>query len=880
MEKIDLTIDGQRVSCSPGTTLLEAALAHGIRIPTLCFHPELDGYGACRLCLVEDEQTGRLMASCVMPAASGMVIRTENRRILAHRRNIIRLMLAEHPESCVVCNKGNRCRLREQAARLGVGRQTLYRMPHPRSLEQANPFIIRDLSKCILCGLCIRADHELVAVGAIDYHQRGFPSRPETLRGRPLEASECTFCGTCVAICPTGALSVKDAGYVGTPHAERETVCGFCGVGCALSAGVAYGRVVEINPGPAAGTVNGATLCARGHFAHDYLLARDRLVQPLIHENGTLKPASWQRAIEYTARRLQEIKTHYGPQSLGFYGSSKCSNEENYLFQKIARTLLQTNNVDHGGSFSTRPFLARLEALTGGGNRPNPIESLRAAEAVMVVGADVSQTNPVVAYTLKRLAGQGHPLLVVHPHATELSRWACLTLCPLPGSEGSLLEGLALLISRSDQWDAAYAETYAEGLAEFREALERVDLAEICRSTGVGGKSLEEAARILAGRTTAFVLGSFLQGEGTAEAVLNLALLTGGLALPGGGMTCESRENNQSGAWDMGSVPDALPGRQPLQDRQARKHWEHRWRTRLSPDPGFDGLGMILAAEQKRLKGLYIMGENPLRALPQPERVRQALLGLELLVVQDIVDTETAKLAHVVLPGAPCLEKAGSFTNLEGRIQRFEAAAPPPGLARADWEILDHLAAALGGVRYGALRPIRLEIARCLPLYSALADAAKEVWVKHDSPYACFRADGRGQRMRFCLPRAKVDPSHDQAYPFSLIQAPSRFHLGSGTRTGRSRRLCALGHATRVEACFEDLERLGIPAGARVRLISESGCLESILEPGEGIPAGCLVLIPGTGQASSAGLQALASIENWEFAAAGGCRVRVEYPLS
>lgn len=880
MEKIDLTIDGQRVSCTPGTTLLEAARAHGIRIPTLCFHPELKGYGACRMCLVEDERTGRLMASCVMPASSGMVIRTENPRLVTHRRNILRLMLAEHPESCVVCSKGNRCGLREQAANLGLGLQTLYRMPHPRALEQANPFIIRDLSKCILCGLCIRADQELVSVGAIDYHQRGFPSRPEALHGRPLETSECTFCGTCLSICPTGALSLKHVGYVGTPQAEVDSVCGFCGVGCAVSAGIAHGRVVEINPSRTEGTVNGATLCVRGHFAHDYLLAPDRLEQPLIRDNGALKPVSWQQALEYTARRLKEIRSHYGPQSLGFYGSAKCSNEENYLFQKIARTLLQTNNVDHAASSSGGSFRSRLEALIGRAGLQAPIKALEAAEVVLVVGADVSHANPVVAYTLKRLAGQGCPLIVVHPYPTEMSPWASLTLNPVPGSEGSLLEALALLIARSDQWEGAFAQTHAEGLEEFREALELLDLAGIYRDTGVSERDLEKAARVVAGRKPAFVLGPLLRAEGPPEAVINLALLTGGLALPGGGIICETRENNEVGARDMGSVPDALPGGQFLQDREARKHWERLWRTRLSPDPGCDGLGMILAAEQKRLKGLYIMGENPLRGLPQPKRVREALAGLELLVVQDIVETETANLAHVVLPGAPCLEKAGSFTNLEGRIQFFEAAGSPPGLARADWEILDRLAGALGGDPHGSLRRVRLEIACFLPMYGALQDSGREAWVRAESPYACLRSDGRGEALRFFTPRGRTTPSRSHAYPFTVLQASSRFHLGSGTRTGRSERLRAFGRGLRVEASWEDLEKLGIPAGARVRLISEEGSMETVLEPGDGVPAGCLVLVPGTGAASSVGLQTLTSIEEGRFSVAGGCRVRIEYPPS
>jgi formate dehydrogenase alpha subunit len=288
LETITLTIDGKKISCPSGTTIIEAAEQHGIKIPRLCYHPDLKPLGACRLCLVEDEKRGRLMASCVAPVTQDMAIRTDNPRIIRHRRNIVRLMIAEHPESCIVCSKGNRCQLRQVAAQMGVGETNLYHMPNYKTLEQANPFIIRDLSKCILCGKCIRADHELVVVGAIDYNLRGFKSRPATAHDLGLEDSNCTFCGTCVSICPTGALSTKNNRYVGSPERESHSICGFCGVGCSLTMGATGDRITEINPSDMPETVNKATLCVRGHFAHDFLNSDDRLISPLVRneENG------------------------------------------------------------------------------------------------------------------------------------------------------------------------------------------------------------------------------------------------------------------------------------------------------------------------------------------------------------------------------------------------------------------------------------------------------------------------------------------------------------------------------------------------------------------------------------------------------------------
>ncbi len=331
MENIILSINGKNVSCSSGTSILDAAEQNGIKIPKLCYHPSLKPFGACRLCLVEDEETDRLMASCVTPATSDMIIHTNSPRIEKHRRNIVRLMIAEHPESCLVCSKGNRCELRQIAAQLGIGETNLYPMPNYRRLEQANPFIIRDLSKCILCGKCIRADHELVVVGAIDSNLRGFKSRPVTAHEVGLEDSNCTFCGTCVSMCPTGALSTKNTRHIGTPERESPSICGFCAVGCSLAFGVSHEKVVEVNPSYTPDSVNGATLCVRGHFAHDFLNAADRLTSPLIRGNNNqdddpLVPASWDQALDLVANHLMNIKRENGPQSIAFLGSSKCTN--------------------------------------------------------------------------------------------------------------------------------------------------------------------------------------------------------------------------------------------------------------------------------------------------------------------------------------------------------------------------------------------------------------------------------------------------------------------------------------------------------------------------------------------------------------------------
>jgi formate dehydrogenase alpha subunit len=834
LEKIVLSIDGKRISCPSGTTILEAAEHNDIKIPHLCYHPDLKPFGACRMCLVEDDKTNRLMAACVTPVAADMIIRTKTARILSHRRNIARLMIAEHPESCIVCSKGNRCQLRWVAAQLGVGETELYSMPNYKTLEQANPFIIRDLSKCILCGKCIRADHELVAVGAIDYNLRGFESRPATAHETGLEKSNCTFCGTCVSICPTGALSTKNSRWVGSPERESISICGFCGVGCSLAMGESDNTIIETNPSHRADTVNKATLCVRGHFANDFLNSTHRLIAPLIPKKGDdeklqMTPASWDDALSQVANRLSEIKRENGPQSIAFMGASKCTNEENYLFQKIARVLIGTNNIDNGGYISGQFLATLLDHKTAGGCRVNPLSDLEKAEVIMVLGADPNHSLPVVSYYLKRAAKAQTPLIVVDPRQTELVNFSTLWLRIRPQADLELLNGLAALLHEKNGYDPEFIDRYAEGFSIFRYGLSSLDFEKVSQVTGLDMRILDDTAALLKGKRIAFVVGhGILQqryGIHTLGAILNLSLMTGSLGVDGAGIYLLAKENNQVGAMDMGAVPNLLPGRQPLAVDGIRKTWEKTWNVKLSPDQGLNMIRMIEEAEKGRLKALYIMGENPLRALPQPQRVKTALEKLDFLVVQDVLNNEVVQMADIVLPGAAFCEKEGSFTNLEGRIQTFVPVISPPGEAKADWEILDHLAAKMGGAEpYGSLDKIRAEIRKLIPLYADL-DGQRQSWLKQTSPKAIFHAEGAEGLVSFSPVVATTkEPADD--YPFTAILGSLRYHLGGGTRTSASERIQALGLRGEIEISSQDASQLDLKNGDRVRVRSPYGALE------------------------------------------------------
>ena len=859
METIALTIDGKKIICPAGTSILEAAEQNRIKIPKLCYHPDLKPFGACRMCLVEDIKTGRLMASCVTPVAPDMAIQTKNERITKHRRNIARLMIAEHPESCIVCSKGNRCQLRWVAAQLGVGETDLYHMPNYKPFEEANPFIIRDLSKCILCGKCIRADHELVVVGAIDYNLRGFSSRPATAHELGLEQSNCTFCGTCVSMCPTGALSAKNSRYVGSPEKEAVSICGFCSVGCRLSMGATGERIIDVNPAQLPDSVNKATLCVRGHFAHDFLNSPQRLISPLGRKKGEqatdeLVPLAWDEALVIITRRLLEIKSENGPQSIAFLGSSKCSNEENYLFGKIARAIIGSNNIDNGGYIYGQPLLKVLDEKTAGGYRLNRLADLEKAEAILVLGADPNHSVPVVSNYLKKAAKKGTPIILVDPRKTELAAFASIWLAVKPQSDLELINALAALLHEQKSYDSSFVDQYTEGFSLFRYGLSALDMDKISRVTNLDTAAIHRTANLLKQKKMAIVIGHgiFQQKNAlhTLGAILNLALMTGSLGSTGAGLFVLARENNQPGAMDMGSAPDLLPGRQPLGDETARKKWEKSWKTSISPDPGLNLVRIIEAAEKGSLKALYVMGENPLRALPESKRVKKALEKLEFLVVQDILNTETAKMADVVLPGAAISEKQGSTTNLEGRIQAFQPVVLPPGKARPDWEILDLLAAKLGGGQpYGSLENIRGEIRKLVPMYASL-NGQDHGWIETTT----------GKLISFYPVVSTEDDPDDKDYPYTAIIGSLRYQLGSGTRTHASDRIRGFDLAGQLEISLQDSARLNAKNDDTVIVTSRSGSVTRKIRIEKSLGAGQIFVPTGFNGNDAMNLLALSDI--------------------
>ncbi len=859
METITITLDGVTISDRPGTTILELAQEVGIRIPTLCHDPCLKPVGACRICLVEDEGAGRLLASCVTPIAPGMRIQTRSPAVMDTRRLIVNLMLANHPESCVVCDKGNRCQLRQLAAEMGIGRIEYDRMPSYSGVSDLNPFISRDLSKCILCAKCIRADHELVVVGALDYLHRGFDARPATLLEGPLEGSECTFCGTCVSKCPTGALMERGLPHRGTVGRRVATTCSYCGCGCSLWVHALDGRLLHVTP-RAEGSANQSALCARGHYGSDYLNHEDRLLCPQLRRGGELKAVPWEVALEEVASRLKEIVRQHGPHAVGFFGSTQCTNEENYLFQKVARAGLGTPHVDNGARLQSISSVLGLREVLGVGAATNPMEDLEAAQVIFVIGAQPLGSHPVASYRIKQAVRyKGARLIYASPLRDTFSLMADPWLRVRPGGELPLIMGIMRLLAMETGGRHEIPVTQTEGWDSIRRELEALDPAALGALSGVDAQSLREVASVLSStRRCAIVFGAGISQSSAAvdkvRALANLAVMLGCVGVGGGGIYPLDRGANTQGACDMGTVPEWLPGYRPVNDPDGRALAARVWGKEPPLGPGWTLCEMMEAARRGELKALYVMGENPLRMLPR--EAQDAMERLELLVVQDLFLTETAAKAHVLLPGAGFAEKDGTFTSLERRIQRVRAATDPPGEARPDWWILVELLRRLGkGREYDTAADVMKEISAFVPEYRGVQYSRLEIggifWPCPDA-----RSGGEAILLRGAeglrLDPRPVDPmtsqpQRDPDYPWRALRGENQFHFAGGTRSGRSRRLLRFSARPEVLLNPQDMAAVGLADGDGARLISRQGEIQVLSRSREELPQGFAWVMPGAG---------------------------------
>jgi formate dehydrogenase alpha subunit len=856
---ITLTINGKTISARAGRTILEVARDHGITIPTLCHSDFLRPIGACRVCQVEDEKRGMVVPSCVTQIQQGMVINTESPRVVRNRKNIVRLLLAAHPESCVVCEKGNRCELRRLAAQLGIAQHGLDSMPYHPTIVDVNPFLTRDLSKCIMCAKCMRADQDLVVEGVIEYTKRGFDAHPATLFEKSLESSRCTFCGSCLSVCPTGAIAEKDKHRLDHAGARSQSVCSFCACGCSIFLEHDYNALINIAPTAKKHTANGVTLCVKGHFGHDYINSPERLRTPLIRTEEGFKPLSWEEAINLVAEKLGGIKREYGPQALGFMGSTRATNEENYLFQKLARSVFETNNIDCASRAYWSPVAKVLAEGTGFAAGSSSFHDVEASEVILVIGADPTQTAPVMGYHIKRaVKGAGKKLILIDPLENKLASFAHLWLRPFVAADAALLKGLIKVLFQEDLVDSDFVSKKTEGFAELLARFSEVSLSQCARQSGVTEDDLRHAARTFASAGNGCIIfgSGVMQQENAPEVaklLLDLLFLTGNMGKEGAGLIPLLKDCNSQGAWDMGITPDSLPGHKSLDDEKTLAMFREAWNAVIPSTPGLTSLGMLSAARHGKMKGMFVFCENPVGIYPDVQGVTEALSGLAFLVVQDMFLTETAKLAQVVLPAAAFAEKEGTVTNLERRVQRLNRAVLPPGDFPSEWQVFAQLAGRLGhNWTYQSVDDILKEIERTVPLYGGTGEADLDnkavFWplpgleaVVDTIPHGIGRPEGKALFLEPQLTDGAGLPE-EPGYPFVLMQGHILQHLGAGTRSLHSKRLRRMAPHALLGVSTPDFQALNLKEGDRVRLVSSSGSLEIFVHEDKRLPQGVLFI--------------------------------------
>jgi formate dehydrogenase major subunit len=736
--QVTLTIDGRAVTVPSGTSVMRAASESGGQIPKLCATDNVKAYGSCRMCLVEVDGMRGTPASCTTPVTDGMVVHTQTPRLQKLRKGVMELYISDHPLDCLTCSANNDCELQDTAAQVGL-RDVRYGYEGADHLgleaDTSNPYFDFDPSKCIACSRCVRACDEVQGTLALTMDGRGFASKISA--GQSIDnflSSECVSCGACVQACPTATLQEKAVKEIGKPERAVITTCAYCGVGCTFRAEMRGEQLVRMVPWKD-GKANRGHSCVKGRFAWGYANHQDRITKPMIRESvdQPWREVSWEEALSYTAAKLNDIRTKHGARALGGITSSRCTNEETFLVQKLVRAGFGSNNVDTCARVCHSPTGYGLKTTFGTSAGTQDFDSVEDSDVIVVIGANPTDAHPVFASRMKRRLRAGAKLIVIDPRRIDLVRSPHIEAAhhlPLqPGTNVAVLtaiahvivtEGLANEVFIRERCDWDEYQDWARFVADERHSPETLEAV-----TRVPADTLREAARLYAtGGNGAIYYGlgvtEHSQGSSTVMAIANLAMVTGNIGRRGVGVNPLRGQNNVQGACDMGSFPHELPGYRHISDSNARGLFEKDWGVSLDTEPGLRIPNMLDGALDGSFRAIYIQGEDIMQSDPNTAHVAAGLKAMELVIVHDLFLNETANYAHVFLPGSTFLEKDGTFTNAERRIQLVRKVMEPAN-GMGDWEVTQALANAMGlAWTYTHPREIMDEVARLTPSFSGV----------------------------------------------------------------------------------------------------------------------------------------------------------------
>jgi formate dehydrogenase major subunit len=847
--EVTLTIDGETVTVPEGTSVLRAAAVAGINIPKLCATDSQQAFGSCRLCLVQIEGMKGVPASCTTEVREGMQVTTQNKRLGDLRRNVMELYISDHPLDCVTCARNGDCELQDMAGAVGLrdvryGYDGANHFDAPK--DESNPYFTFDPSQCIVCSRCVRACDEVQGTFALTIDGRGFASKVAASQDQPFLDSECVSCGACVQACPTASLTEKSLIELGQPEHYVITTCAYCGVGCSFRAEMKGEQVVKMIPNKD-GHANHGHSCVKGRFAFGYATHKDRITKPMVREtiHEPWREVSWEEAIGFAANKLKDIQRKYGRDSIGGITSSRCTNEETYLVQKLVRAAFGNNNVDTCARVCHSPTGYGLKSTIGESAGTQAFDSVMKADAIMVIGANPPDAHPVFASQMKRRLRQGAKLIVVDPRATDLVRsphiQADYHLALKPGTNVAMLNALAHVILSEGLEDKEFVrrrcevpayEAWREFILEQRNSPEAVE-----EETGVAAEKVRAAARLFAAAPNGAIyyglgVSEHAQGSTAVMGIANLAMVTGNIGREGTGVNPLRGQNNVQGSCDMGSFPHEFPGYRHVGDPVVRGMFDEAWGVKVQPEPGYRIPNMFDAAVAGRFKGLYVQGEDIAQSDPDTQHVQKALSSLECMIVQDIFLNETAKFAHVFLPGSSFLEKNGTFINAERRISPVRKVMRPLG-GYEDWEVTQLLSNALGyPMNYTHPSEIMDEIARLTPTFSAVTyekiDKLGSIqWPCNDAapegtPTMHVAEFVRGKGLFRVTPYVATDERTTPMFPLLLTTGRilSQYNVGAQTRRTSN---VAWHDEDVLEIHPHDAEQRGIQTGDWVGLKSRAG---------------------------------------------------------